>query len=294
MLVYHDIDLHDYELKNVKIHVTGTTPSSEKGQIYLDTSDNILKWHDGTIWRALPTDFLSLGDNVSDLINDAGYLTSYTETDPIFIAHPSFGIGSIDISNWNVAHSWGNHALAGYLTSSAAETDTLDSVTTRGAVTSNNITVGSLVVSGNLTVSGSVTTINTEEINLADNIITLNSNATGAATENAGLLIERGSDANRGFRWNESSNTWQIQKDDNIYYDLATTDEFGNFYAETITDSATVTHGLNSNDIKVQMYDTITLRIYKTDWIRSTTNAIQVSFYETPTNPIRVLIEKNG
>jgi len=51
-----------------------------------------------------------------------GYLTSYTETDPVFIASPSFGISSANITNWDAAYSWGNHATAGYLTS-YAETD---------------------------------------------------------------------------------------------------------------------------------------------------------------------------
>lgn len=50
------------------------------------------------------------------------YLTSYTETDPVFVAHPSYGISSTNISNWNTAYGWGNHASAGYLTS-YTETD---------------------------------------------------------------------------------------------------------------------------------------------------------------------------
>ena len=59
----------------------------------------------------------------------AGYLKTYTETDPIFVASASYGITSTDISNWNTssgitstdisnwntAYGWGNHALAGYL-----------------------------------------------------------------------------------------------------------------------------------------------------------------------------------
>jgi hypothetical protein len=43
-------------------------------------------------------------------------------------------------SNWDTAYSWGNHASAGYLTS-YTETDTLATVTARGATTSIPITV---------------------------------------------------------------------------------------------------------------------------------------------------------
>lgn len=39
--------------------------------------------------------------NVSDFTNDAGYLTSYTETDPVFSASAAANITSTDISNWN-------------------------------------------------------------------------------------------------------------------------------------------------------------------------------------------------
>ncbi|HQB59997.1 MAG TPA: hypothetical protein PK260_04520, partial [Candidatus Moranbacteria bacterium] len=46
-----------------------------------------------------------------------GYLSSYTETDPIFTASSASGITATDISNWNAAYGWGDHASAGYLTS---------------------------------------------------------------------------------------------------------------------------------------------------------------------------------
>lgn len=69
---------------------------------------------------------------------------------------------------------------------------------------------GNLKVVGNLIVQGSQTIINTEEVNLADNIIRLNSNATGSASENAGIEIERGNDANKTFIWNETSDKWTI------------------------------------------------------------------------------------
>ena len=44
------------------------------------------------------------------------YLTSYTETDPVFTASVASSITSTNIDNWNTAYGWGNHASAGYLT----------------------------------------------------------------------------------------------------------------------------------------------------------------------------------
>ena len=38
------------------------------------------------------------------------YLTSYTETDPFFSTSAAHGITSLNITNWNSAYGWGNHA----------------------------------------------------------------------------------------------------------------------------------------------------------------------------------------
>ena len=66
----------------------------------------------------------------------------------------------------------------------------------------------SVVIDGNLTVSGTTTTISTETVTIADNIIVLNSNAAGTATESAGFEIERGTDTNVQFLWNETNDYW--------------------------------------------------------------------------------------
>ena len=50
---------------------------------------------------ATMNDLPTVPSNVSAFNNDAGYLTSYTETDPVFSASASAGITSTDISSWN-------------------------------------------------------------------------------------------------------------------------------------------------------------------------------------------------
>jgi hypothetical protein len=37
------------------------------------------------------------------------------EVDPVFRASPAAGVTSAEITNWNTAYGWGNHATAGYL-----------------------------------------------------------------------------------------------------------------------------------------------------------------------------------
>ena len=52
--------------------------------------------------------------------NLSSYLTSYTETDPVFAASEASSITSTDTSNWDTAYGWGNHASSGYLTSTGS------------------------------------------------------------------------------------------------------------------------------------------------------------------------------
>ena len=57
------------------------------------------------------------------------------ESDPVFQASPSSGITTTNITNWNTAYGWGNHAGAGYLTSETSHAD----VVVDGDFTSNGL-----------------------------------------------------------------------------------------------------------------------------------------------------------
>ena len=75
-----------------------------------------------------------------------------------------------------------------------------------------NVTVNdSLSVTGNLTVSGTTTTVNSETISLADNIIALNSNFTsGSPTEDTGISVTRGGSAAKTLLWDETNDKWTV------------------------------------------------------------------------------------
>jgi len=76
--------------------------------------------------------------------------------------------------------------------------------------TTSDVTFNDLTVSGNLTVSGTTTTVNTETINLADNIILLNSNEAGTPSQNAGIEVERGTSTNKTLVWDETADKWTV------------------------------------------------------------------------------------
>ena len=67
-----------------------------------------------------------------------------------------------------------------------------------------------------------------------------------------------------------------------------------NSFAATISASATVTHSLGTNDVVIQLYDTVTLETVYADMDRSSVNAVDITFATVPTNSIRVLVQKIG
>jgi len=80
-----------------------------------------------------------------------------------------------------------------------------------GAATLASLSVtGNASVTGNLTVSGSVTTTLSETVNIEDNIIVLNSNHTGAPTQDGGVTVERGTSDDAHVNWNETSDKWEL------------------------------------------------------------------------------------
>ena len=85
-----------------------------------------------------------------------------------------------------------------------------------GTLYSDDITATTVTIAGNLTVTGTTTYLNTETINLADNVLVLNSNlaADVAPTANAGFEVNRGSAnvAGHGVTliWDETRDLWTV------------------------------------------------------------------------------------
>jgi len=66
---------------------------------------------------------------------------------------------------------------------------------------------GNLTVTGDVQIQGTTTTLDAQNLNIGDNIITLNSDATAAGL-NAGIEVNRGSDGNVSFLWDETVDRW--------------------------------------------------------------------------------------
>ena len=69
---------------------------------------------------------------------------------------------------------------------------------------------GSVTIKGDLIVDGSTTSVNSTEVNIGDNIIVLNANEAGTPSQSAGFEVERGTEANKSFVWNETDDAWDL------------------------------------------------------------------------------------
>ena len=69
-------------------------------------------------------------------------------------------------------------------------------------------------------------------------------------------------------------------------------DEIGQ--AATYAASGAVTHSLGTKDVIVQLYDVVTDETVYADVDRNSTSQVTVTFASTPTNSVRVLVQKIG
>ena len=309
--------------------------TAQLGQVYFNTADNKLKIYTSNGWQTVggvTSITAGSGINVSSDPVTGIFTVGHTDTSSVSnltasgrtyvtgLTFDTFGhvtgftTGTETVVDTNTTYSISVGAggantstivLAGSDSSSntvtisgtANEIEVTESGNTITIGLPNDVTVaGALVVGGNLTVNGTVTTVNTETINLADNIILLNSNATGTATESAGIEVERGSEDNRSLIWNETNNRWELQANDGSYYPIGYVTG-ADSYATSIggATSITVTHNLNTRDVDVQLYDNATYETIIADVVRATVNTLTVSFNTAPSAAsIRVLVKKIG
>jgi hypothetical protein len=168
----------------------------------VDTTDTL------TITNSGVTSLTGTANQVS-VSGSTGSVTLSTPQNIHTGASPTFAGATLDAIQVGITAANEIDTTAGNLTiDSAGGTVTIDD---------------NLIVSGDLTVSGTTTTVNTETINLADNIITLNSNEAGVPSQNAGIEIERGTSTNVALRWNETTDKWQVTEDGTTYTDIALT-----------------------------------------------------------------------
>jgi len=300
----NSIDLNKNELQNGVIHVLAAAPSNPvEGQIYYNSTDSRLYFFDGSSWIDASGDIKSVTTQTSNQLDITDPNGPNPRVDVITAAVTNGGtalVTSGDIYN-HVASSIGNVSVTINGTTNEVEVTTTgtgqafgdgDTITvglpndvtiTNDLNVGNNLDVtGNAVIDGNLTVSGTTTTVNSNTVNIGDSIITLNSDETGAPSQDAGIEIERGTSPNRSLIWDESAGEWTIQQASGTYERIAT-------YADSVEDvivqetgasGITVTETLSGTDNRIKTYDLAVnlddLR-YKADIGDGSTTAIAVT-----------------
>ena len=91
---------------------------------------------------------------------------------------------------------------------------------------SANITLSTntVFIQGNLYVGGNATAVTKTDLNITDNIITVNAGETGPGVtlDTAGLNVDRGSLANVAILWNETLGVWTLTNDGSTYSAIQT------------------------------------------------------------------------
>lgn len=126
------------------------------GALYFNTTSNVMKVYTGSAWNEVGDTLDSLTDvtitsvsngqvlkyNGSAWVNSADAGIALTD---LSVTTNAVGTAALSYNNTNGVFSYTPPDLSSYLTS---ETDTLDSVTGRGATTTNAVTVGSFTSTG--------------------------------------------------------------------------------------------------------------------------------------------------
>lgn len=242
-------------------------------------------------------------DVTGDLTGNADTATALETARAISIAGPVSGSASFDgtaditITTTQGADSvtLGTHTTGDYVesvsgtTNQIAVTGTGEGASVTVGLTDDVEIVGDLTVGGNLTISGSATYVNTEVIELADNTIVLNSNATGSATEDAGIEVERGDDDNVSILWDESATQWTLTNDGANYQAIAR--KVAANVGNGSNTSFAIAHNMGTRDVTVNVYDNASYDTVETDVVRTDEDTVTVTFAVAPSsNAYRVVI----
>jgi hypothetical protein len=234
-------------------YVDSVAPANPvEGDVWYDTANNQLKAYDGSAFQAAGYQTVSALEDVTltsiasgDHLtwNGTAFVNSNLESDVegFFSVVDAGGDGSLTYANGvhtytgpSAAEVRAHHTGGTGVTITSGSIAIGQAVGTTDDVTFNKVTTslieggstitidpaglgdntGTVVINGDLTVEGTTTTVNSNEVNIGDAVILLNANETGAASLPAGIEVERGTDANVSFVWNENDDKWDLNNEE--------------------------------------------------------------------------------
>ena len=311
----NNLDLNKNELQNARIQVLGTAPSNPvEGQIYYDSTDDVIKFYNGTAW-------LSAGGDLTAIqTTTANKLAITSGTGPI----PSLAITTGAVANAGTALATGDQ-IYDFVTTGinariqnvtdpsgaqdAATKAYVDTVATglleyKGAYNASTnspaLTGGSNIASNKgdtytVTADGSFLG---EQVRIGDLIIVEVAIAAASTPALASFTIVQSNVDLATAAATSGATVKGISGYDSADFSVTTgfvslaTKTFKTDIGDGTNTSYTVTHNLNTRDVIVQLYDASSYDTVIADVVRTSTAAVTVSFSAAPTtNDIKVLIQ---
>jgi len=127
------------------------------------------------------------------------------------------------------------------------------------------LATSTVYIDGDLQVGGNSTAITKTDLEVTDNLITLNKGESGAGITltYAGIEVDRGSENDVAIRYNETTDRWQITNDGVTYANIATSTGAG---GTSLVDDTDPTLGANLD------VDTFTISSESTDYVKFDSN----------------------
>ena len=312
----NNVDLTKNELQNAVIQVLATAPSGPvEGQVYYDSTDDVIKFYNGTAWVSAGGDLTAITTATADQLTITDGIGPIPNIDIVTGAVTNAGVelatgdqiydfvttginariqnvtdptGAQDVATKNYVDTIATGLLE-YKGGYDASTNTPDldtasniaidkgdayTVTVDGLFFTEQVRVGDFIIAETAIAAGAGASLS--DFTIVQSNVDL---ATAAATSGAAVK------GISGYNSEDFSVTAGFVSLETKTYKAL----IGNGTLTTIP----VTHGLNSQDLIIQLFDASTNETVYADVVRTSASQVDVTFSVAPTsNAIKILIQK--